>query len=170
MKIEFELTKEDLLEFYVFHTQNDNRAIKAKKGIGIYLPIILFVLATLQLIAPNPNYFIVIMFYILGLLYILMAKRMSGKGLEKRIKPMFDKYDNSGIIGNHIITLSDESIIDEDQFSIFTLKWNGIKGIEENEKFYFLYVNSFSAIIIPKEAITDLYQFEQFMKEKVEQY
>ena len=92
---------------------------------------------------------------------------MGGKTLEKRLKPIFNKYENTGIIGNHTITLSDESLIDEDQFSIFTQKWEGIKGIEENEKFYLWYLNSFNAIMIPKDAVTDLYQFEQFIKEKM---
>ena len=33
MKIEFELSKEDLIDFYIFHTQNDKRVIKTKKNI-----------------------------------------------------------------------------------------------------------------------------------------
>lgn len=64
-----------------------------------------------------------------------------------------EKGDNSGFLGLHTMSFSQEGIHDKGPQIEYKVTWEGIKKWEETEDHYFLYNTAVSAIFIPKKKI-----------------
>lgn len=110
----------------------------------------------------------VITFLIISFLWmILFPKRMS-RTIEKRLNHQINEGDNSGLLGKHSITFSEDKIIAILPESEYQLNWNGIKKVVKTSDYYFLYNSAISAIIIPKLQIElSLAELDSILEKKL---
>ncbi|WP_226668184.1 YcxB family protein [Metabacillus litoralis] len=57
---------------------------------------------------------------------------------------------NEGLLGDHVMLLSDEEIVDITSTGETKVKWVGIKSFKEDSSYFYLYNSSVSSYIIPK--------------------
>ena len=167
MKIEYNFTLEDWLNFSVFHAKHDVSTKKIKRRIGVIYPIIMIVLGTLITLTDKSGPFIGVLLIILGVSFIFIGRRMDGSAYRNSMKKMIESGDNSEIICKHILEFNKTGIVQTLPNSVKNIKWQAIKKTEENESYYFLYENAIAAYIIPKSAINDLFEFDNFIKGKI---
>lgn len=83
----------------------------------------------------------------------------------KRGEKIINEGDNSGVLGEHSLSIDDQRIVHIMPESEQKVTWNGIKKMEETETYYFLYDTALSAIIIPKFKIpNELKEVDQMLK------
>ncbi|OZB90139.1 YcxB family protein [Paenibacillus sp. XY044] len=69
------------------------------------------------------------------------------------------------LLGEHTITLADEGIIESTSVNESIHKWGGIRDIENNEDYIFIFLNQTMAHIIPKRAFPSTETAAVFLKE-----
>jgi YcxB-like protein len=77
-----------------------------------------------------------VVFMGLGYLSLSLTKRMPSK--------------NGSVIGQKIYQILDEGFKEETDNSVNLVKWTGIKSIEQNSKYIFIFIDKIAAYIIPK--------------------
>jgi hypothetical protein len=104
---------------------------------------------------------------IAGAGYLFVPKWVMNRMLKTTQKNL-EKRDNSEILGQHTITLSEEGLTHAQQGSKDLTKWSEFSSLSESGSHYFLYNTSGSAIIIPKHKIeVDMAELDQLLKSKI---
>jgi hypothetical protein len=73
--------------------------------------------------------------------------------------------DKPGLLGEHTLILSDDGIIESTSVNEALNKWAGIRGIEQNDGYIFIFLNQTMAHIIPKRAFVDPEAASLFLQE-----
>ena len=110
-------------------------------GIYIFLKSEEFVLANLIILVS------------IGLVYFLLVPSLVKQSIRRRVKQMLSHPENEHILEDAEVELSDKGIIDKDKESESRYNWEGIVKKGETETSYFLYTNSYHAIVIPKRVL-----------------
>jgi|GEM_PF-1731060 len=77
--------------------------------------------------------------------------------------------DNSTLLGLHKLTVNDDHIHLIQPESESKFNWNAVKRLRETEAYYFLYLTTVSAIVIPKKKITaDLNELDLILKKHIQ--
>ena len=67
---------------------------------------------------------------------------------------MSSKSRNSGVLGEHILTLTEESLEERTSVNRSTHFWKGMFAVEENDRYIYFYLTPLQALIIPKRTFT----------------
>lgn len=92
-------------------------------------------------------------FVITGLIYILLVPFFIKKSVQKRVQDILAKKENQHVLDEAEITISATGIIDKDTVSESRYAWDAIVNFAETPESYYLYTNSYHAIVIPKRVI-----------------
>lgn len=162
MTIEFDLDIEDWLAFQEFHLSN-NKKLKQWKVISM----LAVPLASAIIILTNKWFdtTFMIVLVIVSIAHVLYVHKTFTSRYLKRAKKMLK--DNTGIIGRQTFQFTEEFILMSKLNTETKTNWNGINEILENENYYFLFVSSISAFIIPKRKIeNDLEALDKIFNQK----
>lgn len=148
MKLEYEITKQDYIDFNIYHM---NHSITMKRSLFIqrfFIPIIFLILPMfLVKITDIPLWYWFGVFIILCVLWIIYYPKFFIKYVERNISKMLDEGKTTGILGNHIFSYTKEGVVDKTEFS--ETSYNLIEKIVESEAHIFIYVSAVMAYIIP---------------------
>jgi len=132
------------------HFSATNKTIKKIKKIIILIIFGLVLLVTLtgekDLDSIVLNLFPFIVFF---LVYWILSKIGSGF-LTKKI---ISTSENSSMYGNRTMIFTEDSIEEKNAEANTSLKWSVVKRLGETSDYFFLYISSASAYIIPKKKI-----------------
>jgi hypothetical protein len=78
--------------------------------------------------------------------------------VRRKVKDILAKPENQHILNEAEIILADSGITDKDSVSESRYDWEAIVHFAETPLSYYLYTNSYHAIVIPKRVITDAHQ------------
>lgn len=155
MKISFELTIDDWMEFQKYYLSISKQFQRAKTIIIIMIPSMLIIPLLFDYSRGEFSYFNLISFFVFSILGILFIPRLSEKYSLLSARKMLDEGDNSALLGNHEIEFTGDYFFVKEPGSECKIKWSAINKIEENEKYIFIFITSVTAYIIPKFKITD---------------
>lgn len=168
MNFEYSLTKQDYIDFNLFHmTYSDSmrRSISIQRfilpiGIIIILP---FLLASLTRI---PLWYWLIVCVCMSLFWIASYPKYLGRSVSKRISKMLNEGENEGkgILGKHSFSLSEDGIVDTSEHSELRTKLNAIENVVESKDHIFIYISAISAFIIPTRIFAGEDHKEEFLK------
>ena len=92
-------------------------------------------------------------FLVIALLYFFSVPVLIKGSIRRRVKQMLSEPENKHILETSEIILDDTEITDKDTVSETKYDWDAIIRKSETANCYFLYTNSYHAIVIPKRTL-----------------
>ncbi len=83
---------------------------------------------------------------------------------RKFIKKSCESEKSKGIIGKHLIEVTDENFREKTDFNDTYIPWKGIDRIETTQNHTFIFVNEITAYIVPRHSLS-AESYNSFMKE-----
>jgi hypothetical protein len=163
MIIEYNLTKEDLFKFnfYVGWTSPEKKNHRIKYYLKSILWPVLVVLLVLTTANKKLSVDIILSCIAFGLFVGLISTYVSIHSLyRRRIEKFIDDPNNSNLFGRNWLVLDDSGITSKDEHSETHYRWNAITKKSETKDYFYLFLNSANAIVIPKTILDE--------KEKIE--
>jgi|GEM_PF-3818309 hypothetical protein len=160
MTVEFQLNKEEYVEFMLFHIKKTkySRYLVYRSGITYSLGMLLILLILFGL-AGIPTLFTVIGAVLNFTLYIIFYPKYFYHKIRTKYYKYYDK--NPDIHCFWEVTISNGILYSKSDFS--ETKWLSIKSIEETENLILIYIDPESAIVIPKRTFTSVEEKERFI-------
>ena len=168
LKIDYNLTEEDYLNFNLYHAKNSKTVAKSLLIQRFLSPIIFLIAAFIFSWIDDVSLVgSLITFSIIGILWIVYYPKYFYRLIIRNSKKMFKEGKNDGLLGEHCMMLSDEGIVDANPNGETKVKWAGIKRFEEDDKYLYIYNSAVSAYIIPKRALTNVVDVQSYVKAKL---
>ena len=152
MKIKYNLTEEDYLEFNMFHVKN-LKAVKRTLNLQRFLTPIFFIIASFVLSKVGSMSFleVFITFLVVSIIWVIFYPRYFYSYVIRNTKKMIKEGKNDGLLGEHYMVLSEDGIIDSTSNGETKVTWSGINTLSEDRQNIYLYNSSVSAYILQKE-------------------
>jgi hypothetical protein len=170
IKIKYCLTKNDILEFSKIVSTNTK-----PNWVVFILLTILFFFWIFTLVAPHlwqgfylgDHSFIPIF---VGF-YFLLKKVIYPFALQQSVNKLYENPLNKNLLGDIEYEFSDQKLINKKEYFYCEAEWQFFLKALENENYFFVFVNSKQAYIIPKQ-FCDYNQdhLRQLLQSKIEDY
>ena len=151
----FRLTEEEYYQ-YNYYTAWASPGKKTFRAWYFLRVLLLYAaVALLYIIASrNHNFWVDIsVFLITGFVYLFLVPVFVKRSVRKRVKDILSKKENQHVLDESEIVLSSTGIIDKDTLSESRYAWDAIVLFADTPESYYLYTNSYHAIVIPKRVI-----------------
>jgi len=155
LHLQYHLTEEEFFEYnyYTAWAAPDRK----KYRVGYYLKVLLLYGAVAGLyIYANQNHqrlTDIIVFASIAFVYVLLIPILVKRSVKRRAKQIIAQPENKHILEECEVVLTDTGIVDKDKESESKYSWDAIVKTGETPKSYFLYTNSYHAIVIPKRTL-----------------
>jgi hypothetical protein len=151
MKIETEITLEDLVAFNRYHAEN-SRFLKRGRDFIKYLGygFALFILGIALLDILRGKILSSVINIVLAFLLITIIRFSQGQLIDIYARGMYKEGKNKGLFGHREITIRDDAIVEESDSGTHATKWQSVGKIIRTEKYIFVYASSVSAYLIPR--------------------
>jgi len=156
VSLKFRLTEDEYLQ-YNYYTAWSAPSRKKYRIFYFLRVIILYgAVAFLYIIATRQHYIWIdiIVFVITGLVYLVMIPSFVKASVRRKVKDILSKKENQHVLDDAEIILADTGIIDRDTNTESRYNWDAIVRLADTPDSYYLYTNSYHAIVIPKRAVS----------------
>lgn len=166
LSLKFSLTKEEYFEYNYYTAW----AAPHKKGYRIryYIKVFaLYSIIAILYIFTNHSHRIAIdltIFAIIGAIYFLLVPLLIKHSIGRRTKLIIAEPENQHVFDESEIVLSDAGIIDRDNVSESRYDWEAIVKKADTPNSYYLYTNSYHAIVIPKRVVKTSQEQEELKR------
>ncbi len=160
MRIEIDITRQDYLNFNLYHFRKKNLVRTALIGV-IGLIILQYSINKEKETVNISAVVISSILYIFIFAVIMYFSLTRSKSIPK---------DNGSFLGKKVYEFSDDYISFSDKDSDGRFQWNAIKSLEEDSKAFYLYVDTIMALLIPKRYFVDRLEeqaFRSYVQSKV---
>lgn len=158
MKLEYQLTEDDLFNFNDFHQKHSPVAIKARRKSSISCGVAMFVVLAVLTTKDYGFDIILISIFVIpailvGFLCSLYVKSHSKRFIRKAIREGKNISLNTPVT----VELTIDEILSDSSLGESKMKWDVVERIEETDDYVYIYISSLSAIIVPKKKVkTDI--------------
>ncbi|MCB2353945.1 YcxB family protein [Clostridium estertheticum] len=148
MNLEYQITKQDYIDFNIYHMTH---SVTMKRSLFIqrFIFPIIFLISPIFLIKITdiPLWYWFSVCIISSVLWIVFYPKFLKRSVEKRISKLLEEGKTTGILGEHNFSFTEEGVVDKTEFS--ETKYNLIEKVVESEAHIFIYVSAVMAYIIP---------------------
>lgn len=164
MKLDYQLTEEDYIEFNLHHmsvSKAYKRAIFSQRCIFFLLLLML----TFLFSRTSELHWSVwaVLFGIMYVFFILFFPKRLKKLTENRIKKMLREGDNSDFLGPQFLEITEAGISKKSNSSEKKNGWDSVQKVEESKNLILIYVSSLSAYMIPKKVFENEEKKNEFL-------
>lgn len=152
MTIEFTLSLEDIMTFQKYHLKNKSAAYKKRKM--IFYPMLPFLLLILMIVNEGFGSTTIIINLIASVLWVLFFPVLFFRITLLKVKRRLRKLENKGeleVVKPSKMKFTEKGIELERKHFHSDFDWNFIKELEETNNFFYLYIQTSAAVILPKE-------------------
>jgi len=96
-----------------------------------------------------------IIFFGIGLIYFLMIPFLIKRSVRRRAEEILAEKENAHILEDAEVMLSEDGIVDKDKVSESRYAWDAIVRKADTPDSYYLYTNTYHAIVIPKRILNN---------------
>ena len=157
MKLTYEVTIEDIINFNVYHHLNSEterkRRLREKVFFVLWTLLIYFIFNYNNI--SYKSFAIFIPVFLFGAFMIFLSKKYRIWLVKRQTKSLLNEGDNIGFIGNHTLEISDNILTFVNQQVTSQINLATLVKVVQNERYVYIYTNSISAIVIPKEYLSD---------------
>ena len=153
----FTLTKEEYFQ-YNYYTAWSSPSRKKYRILYFLKVLLLYGAVALLYIFSTHSHLIwidVSVFVFTGLLYLSLVPFFIRRSVHRRVNDILSKKENHHVLDEAEIVLSESGIVDKDAHSESRYTWDAVVQFAETVDSFYLYTNSYYAIVIPKRAIKD---------------
>jgi YcxB-like protein len=153
--LKYNLTEEEYFDYNYYTAWS----APAKKGYRLryYLRVFLLYGAIAAVyIFTNHSHQVAIDFTIFGiiaLIYFASVPWLIKRSIRKRVRDILAQPENEHVLDEAEVILMDTGILDKDKISESKYSWEAIVKKAETTSSFYLYTNSYHAIVIPKRVI-----------------
>lgn len=154
--IKYRLTEEEYLDYnyYTAWASPDKKRYRMK----YYLQVMILYIAVAGLyIFANKSHSLLLdfsVFFTIGTIYFMMVPFLVKRSIRSRVKVVLARPENHHVLGESEVTIDEHGILDHDTASESRYPWEGIVRKAETTLCYYLYTNSYHAIVIPKRVVS----------------
>lgn len=163
MKIKYNLTEDDYVNFNIYHLKNSS-SLKRSIMINRFLtPLIFLVMPFVLGNISNISFgYWAVIFVLTYILWVVLYEKNLYKINKKRIIKMLKENSNEGLLGEKTLEVDEKQIKSIDKSGESTIYIKTIKNIVEDKEYIFVYTNSVEAIVIPLRAFSNNEDKEKF--------
>lgn len=164
MEIKYELTKDDIIDFNLYHSEN-SKTIKRSLNIQRYIISVIFVFAAIVMSSylDIPYSFTIPFFLVVSLIWIFYYPKFFKWLIKRNVSKMLDEGKNKAIIGEQRLSISNEGIIAISEAGEMKSNWSLVEKIGKTKKNIYIYISSISAYIIPIKAFNNEEEVNNFI-------
>jgi len=171
MTAEYEITKDDLSAFNLYHHRHSPTARRhylrswlVPAFIWLLVCSGIWYLADRESGTPLRTFLDLLPLFGGVPLYLIYFPWAYRRKLRKIIAGMVSEGQNRGLFSRHRTTISPEGIADSGQFGQSSTAWRAVERVARNGDYAFVYTNALAAIIIPRRAFAAPAEFEEFVR------
>ncbi|MGG1678274.1 YcxB family protein [Neobacillus sp. NRS-1170] len=168
MEIRYHLTEEDYLNFNMFHVKNSKAAMHSLNIQRYLLPVIFIIAAYLaSTYGDLPFVEAFVIYFITAVLWILFYPKFFFRHVKRMTMKMMKEGKNEGMLGDHVLRMTDEGIVDSSANGETRVNWAGIVEMKEDQNYIYLYNSGVSACILPKRDLNDVAGVRNYLAGKI---
>ena len=168
VSLKYSITKEDYINYYTYVVWDapENRKKRMWYYVKQLIPILLFIFAFYYtgIFQRNSTFILLI------LAFIFLTSALSLFGVRSNTIKQGEKITNdpgnSSIFLERSLLVSDAGIVSKDALVEINYHWNAFVKKQESKEYYFLFISSIQALIVPKRVFnnaTERIQFEKIL-------
>lgn len=155
LRLTYQLTRDEYFQFNYYTTWT---APERRKYRRLYYARVLLLYASIALfyiiVSPRREWMTnTLVFGFIAFTYILLVPHIIRRSIRRRTQQILEKADNRNILEETELTLSPGGIAEKDKASESFYQWDAIVKKAETPTQYYLYTNSYHAIVIPKRVL-----------------
>ena len=171
ISLNYSISKEDYVNYYTYVLWDapENRKKRITYYIKQLVPILLFILAFYYtgILERNSKFTLLI----LGVILVTSVLSLVGvrSNAVKRAEKITEDPNNSSIFGEMSLTISETGISIKAAFMESRYQWKSFIRKQENKDYFFLFISSIQAVIIPKRIFNaeERAQFEKLLSQQL---
>jgi Ca2+/Na+ antiporter len=159
LHFEYEFTKEDYTSFYKYEYLNspERKIIWRKYYIRYFLFLIVISFVVLyNLKDVKIDFFSIMPFVIIYFFYFVLQIFMNRNRIKKQALKMVNDPNNQSMFKNQNLSFEEKGIFMQNENGNCFYNWKAIIKKRETNLYYYLYINSLQAVIIPKRILTSI--------------
>jgi len=153
MRIVFDFTIEDWMAFQSHFVEKAKNYKLTRMVTALMVPLVFTCLIVYDVLLDNIKIVSYLIYMIFSIIWIIYTLKTYKRSYLKKVRKILLNGDNSGILGSHEVIFNDDGVTHIQPQSEEKVLWAGIKKVEENDDYFFLFVTAISALIIPKKKI-----------------
>ncbi len=157
MKINFEIAKEDYINFNIYHLENSKAQKKTFNTHRYIMPLIfsipLYCIAVSSL--EKSRIYGITVAIIFSVVWILRYPKRYKKIIAKSVDKNLSEGDNSSIFGKKSLEIIDETLVIKGDSISETVLIESIKEIKVYKDMILIYISGFAAHIIPRRYLDE---------------
>jgi len=158
-------TSMDRVQFRFTQTENDlvaynllfiGQSTTHRRGLWIArltLPAFAIIIAAYTLLLRPERLTETIIFSVLAVVWFLVLPSWRQANIRKLVTRLMHERSNAPILGEHVVTVDDQSIRCEYPAGTSEIRWASIIDLRENDRLLLLYMSSIHVLIFPKDRI-----------------
>lgn len=164
MKIDYSLTKEDYINFNVFH-MDYSKTMRNSIFVQRYLISLVFLIVPFFLSANSqiPFWYWFAVFCITYILWVVFYKRYAIYFLRKRVARMLDEGKNDGLLGARSLSLNENGIASSSAATETKHAWDTVVSVAATDEYIYIYVGAVMAYIVPTRVFAGDEQKTEFL-------
>ena len=171
MTAEFELTKEDLTAFNLYHhvhsptaRQHYLRSWLFPAFVWLLICTAIWYLADQKRGNPLQTFLDLLPLFSGVPVYLAYFPWAYRRKLKKIVDGMVGEGRNRDLFSQHRVTVSPESITNVGKFGQSSTSWPAVERVALHADYAFIYTSALAAIVVPRRAFPTSEAFEQFAK------
>jgi hypothetical protein len=172
MEAQFEVVLEDLLAFNLYHHQHSPALRRFFRRLLFVLVLALGMLTSITALYgmlvglfEAKRWVPLLVMSLVGIgAYLACVPFIRHWGVRKQVRLMMAEGKNSGLYGQHRLSIAPDGIREVVSVGESFRRWIGVERIAVTEDYAFFYQTAVSAYVLPKRAFGDELHFQQFVR------
>lgn len=168
MEFNYNISEEAYLQFNDYYAKNSETVKKSLMIQRITVPIMYLVMAVfLSFVLDMPVLFLMIPFFILGVLWAVFYPAYFYRLIRRNARKMVREGKGEGILGDHTMIFTEEGLREISSTGEKMQSWSGIEKIGEDPSNFYLFNSGMSAYIISKNKMDDVDGVRRLLHSKI---
>lgn len=155
LTLRYHLTEEEYFDynFYTAWGAPDKKAYRIRYYLRVFA--LYAAIAGLYIFSKHTEQIFIdfIIFGIIATVYFLLVPYLIKRSIQRRVRTILTQPENQHILEEAEVVLMDTGIVDKDNASESKYSWEAVVKKAETPTSYYLYTNSYHAIVIPKRVL-----------------
>lgn len=163
MKITFELTEDDYINYNIDHSKQ-SESVKRSLLIQRFMGPAIFVIAPFIItqFTDIPLWYWLLVFGVASILWFIFYPKYFRGEIARRVKKMLEEGNNENLFNQRSLELTSDGITEKSSIGKSHIHWAKINHLEETADYFYIYISSVSAHIVPKRVFGSLREQENF--------
>ena len=171
MTTEYELTKDDLEAFNLYHNVHSPTARRHYYR-AWFIPAIVWLLictgiwylADKERGTPFRTFLDLLPLFSGVPIHLVIFPWWYRRKVRKIVAGMGGEGRNHGLFSRHRVTISSESVSDSSEHGQTSTAWRAVERVATADAHAYIYINALAAIIVPRRAFAGPSEFEEFVR------